>query len=701
MEGSMGTATWVGGALTGPGQAPALQGAFSGQTIDGAWFFPLDMHAITLATLPDLLSGIARLATSNLPAVVGPRFADGQRFAFQAPPVLSSSLAGNLSAFLAEQHSASAVDSLIDVGLLAAGVILLLICAGLAADAYRPELSLLRVRGGSARQVGLRVLGRACLVAAPGAAAGGLAGLLAVPAADTALPWLPAAAVAVTAIGATTAVAAWQHRRVRPPADTERDEVSVPRRSPRRAVAEVTVIVLAAGALATLHLAGAQSGTYTSGSPVLAALAASLLAARLYPLPVRSLLRVAAARPGPVGFLGLAGAARARRGAVLPALALVLSLTLAAFAAMVAGSVGAGQNTASWQRIGADAALQAAGNNAISMQAQRALAGVPGVTSVTAVFTSPDGGPFAGQLSSGTGTSRTVGLAVVDPGPYAALAGHTPWPDFPAGLLARRTQGRRVPVLVSRSLAAKLADPGQTGHAGDAGILELGGIRLPVAFEAVIGSTPAMPSGGSFVVLPQWAAGALPSIAGPDLLLATGESAGSQRFRRTAAVTVPGGHLTVRQQVISDLRNAPAQAAAERVNVLGIWAAGALAVVAILLGLAASARSRARLASRMSALGMATRQARALVLTETIPLLLVGILGMAAAATGLALLIGQALNLAVFTAGSGVLPVRPDPMALLLPAAGSIAVALAVAGTQGAVPRRRDTAAALRQEEAG
>jgi hypothetical protein len=121
----------------------------------------------------------------------------------------------------------------------------------------------------------------------------------------------------------------------------------------------------------------------------------------------------------------------------------------------------------------------------------------------------------------------------------------------------------------------------------------------------------------------------------------------------------------------------------------------AFAVTALTVGVTTvSAATAAGFAATTT--GAAVRQA-----LSGIPLLLVGILGMATAATGLALLIGQALNLAVFAAGSGVLPVRPDPIALLLPAAGSIAVALAVAGTQGAVPRRGDTAAALRQEEAG
>jgi putative ABC transport system permease protein len=460
-------------------------------------------------------------------------------------------------------------------------------------------------------------------------------------------------------------------------------------------VAEITVIILAAGALATLYLQGGQgqSDLYMSASPVLAALAASLLAARIYPFPVRGLLRAAATRPGPVGFLGLASAARARSAAAAPALALVLTMTMAAFAAMVVGSVSAAQGVASWQSVGADATLQAKGNNVISASAQHALGALPGVTSETAVYTAASSGPFAAQLTAGTRGAKTVGLAVVDPGRYADLSGETPWPGFPAQLLARGS-GDRVPVLASGPAAAV-----QLKHR--TGLLELDGQQIKVAVVATIGRTPAFPGGGSFVVLPQWATARLPSIAGPNVLLATEAAVGTRQFRRTAAATVPGGQLTLRQQVLGALRDAPAPLAAEQMATLGIWAAAALTAAALLIGLAAPARGRTRLAGRMSALGMPTRQAHALALTEALPLLAVGVLGTLAAAVGLALLIGPGLNLAVFVASTGFVPVRPLPGALLLPAAGSVVVALAIVAASSALVLRRGTEATVALDEAG
>jgi putative ABC transport system permease protein len=704
---------WSAGLIAGPGGVAALQAGQQDQFVSGTWFLPLDIRRITAATLPALLAGINQVAGSNrLPGgVTGP--GGGLQFRFAQSAAVRSSLADALSTFLGQQQATTAIGGLIVAGLLVATLVLLLICARLAADAYRPELALLRVRGGSTRQVAGRVLARASLLAGPGAAAGGVLGVLAVRGLGApSSPWRPALAVAIAVAGALTGLVVAQHRRPAlpggeraggDPAGGERAEAAAGRQPARRAVAEGAVIVLAAGGLATLRLTGTtpgQSGIYTTISPVLAAIAASLLAARLYPVPLRGLLRIAAARPGPVGFLGLAQAARARVSTVLPVLALVLTLTVAAFAALVAGSVAAGQETTSWQVVGADATVEAppgAVAGVITPGVERAVAATPGVTGDAAVWTSGSG-VFTAQVG-GAGRTRAARLAVVDPASYAALAAHTPWGGFPAALL-RQPGGSdegRVPVLASPGLAAALGGPGHTAT------VNLDGAILPVSIRAVIGPTPAEPAGGSFLIVPQWAAARLDYIPGPDLLLATGPGTNSPQFATAAAAAGPGHVVTLRRQVLSGLRTAPAQAAADRVDTLGIWAAAALTLLALLVALAASAGGRSGLARRMAALGMTARQARALDLTQVLPLLAAGILGMAAAAIGLALLTGPALNLAAFAAGGegdgpSFVSVQLQPGALLLPAAGAAVAALVIVGAQRALATRREAAPTGSQE---
>ena len=60
---------------------------------------------------------------------------------------------------------------------------------------------------------------------------------------------------------------------------------------------------------------------------------------RLYPVLVRALLRSAGGRAGPTMFMGLARAARVPAGAVLPAFAMVLALSLVLFAGMVRSAI--------------------------------------------------------------------------------------------------------------------------------------------------------------------------------------------------------------------------------------------------------------------------------------------------------------------------------------------------------------------------
>jgi len=316
------------------------------------------------------------------------------------------------------------------------------------------------------------------------------------------------------------------------------------------------------------------------------------------------------------------------------------------------------------------------------------------------VWTEPGLGNFEAQVSVPGRPAATVQLAVVSPGPYAALAAHTPWGGFPARLLSQAGQGGRVPVLASAGVAAAV------GGAGRTATVSLDGARVPVRIRGVIGPTPAEPSGGSFLVVPQWAQAQLDYVPGPNLLLATGPGTSSKAFAAVAARIGRGAIITQRQQILAGLRAAPAQAAADRVDLLGIWAAGALIVLALLVGLAVSAARRSVLDAQMSALGMTAGQARALDLMQALPLLAAGITGMLVATIGLALLTGSALNLAVFAAGSGEtgpssVSVQVQPGPLLVTAAGAVAAAAVIMAAQSVLAARRRLAAPAGQQEAG
>ena len=176
---------------------------------------------------------------------------------------------------------------------------------------------------------------------------------------------------------------------------------------------------------------GTQPGTgvnlYTSAAPVLVAIPAVIVVLRIYPLILRGLLRGAARGRSATGFLGLALAARAALTPVLPAFALVLAITVAAFAGMVRDAVTRGEINASWQAAGADVTISSAGlGGTITAAAQHAFAAVPGVEHAAVVsewmLTAPNG--------------ALVTALAVDPASYSALvASSQTWPAVDPGLL--------------------------------------------------------------------------------------------------------------------------------------------------------------------------------------------------------------------------------------------------------------------------
>ena len=682
---------WAAGVLIGPRELSALQAAFTHQTMQGEWFVPLSLQGQTPAGMPALLSGLRALAASS------PGDSAGAAAVLTGAPVTSTGLGEAISSFQDQQRQTRGIDSLLLVDEFIAVVVLMLVCSRAAAVAHGTELSLLRARGASTGQLASRLLARTCAATIPAGAAGAALAVALVPADHDSTGLQLGALAALAALAGPAVIAAWTYRRGRPDPRAGRGDLTVLRPSRRRSVAELTVVIVATAAVAGLRLRGTTSGTdpYLSAAPVLVAAAVALLAARLYPAPLRAMLPVTARTRGPVGFLGVTRASRARIGAIMPVLALILSLTLAAFATMVLSAVASAQSAAAWQQTGADALITEPGAGHVSTAAVTAIAGVPGVQRTAAATVASSHSPLAATLTT-SGSSALVGMVVADPAGYAALAAQTPWPAFPAADLNRaRVADGRVPVLVSGLSSSQQ----RAGSGSAAGTLNLGGTKLAVRIAAAIGRTPAMPAGGRFVVLPAWAASRLPVIGPADTLLVTGSGIDADALRAAVARYLPGAQLTIRAQVLSSLVHAPAQLVSERLYRAGLWVAGLLSLIAVFLSLAASAAGRGQLIDRLTALGMAERQARAVAVAEVLPLAAVTVLGTVAAALVLAFAVGPALDLAVFAGPAGRSLLRLGPGAFV-PVAAALIAAVAVTAAQSSRLAHRDVTAALRQEEA-
>ncbi|WP_199830604.1 ABC transporter permease [Streptomyces sp. MMG1533] len=321
------------------------------------------------------------------------------------------------------------VDPLVAVAAFGTGTVaavVLLMAGGLAADRRRTELALLRARGASLRGVTGRLLAETTVIALPAGALGLTAALLALPAPRTLPAVLAAAAVTAVACAALPLRAAAAHRTVR--VHGGREDVTSIRPSRRRTVAELTLVVLAAGAVESLRrrgTSGSAGDQLVSLAPVLIGVIAALVLVRLYPLPLRALARPAGRLRGAVGHLSLARAGRTSVSAALPLLALLTALTTAAFGGSVLAGVREARDHAALLTVGADARIETTGPLPAALTDR--IRSVPGVDGVAEASIAYQAKPDEGR--------ETVPLVGVDPGEYAALTGRVGTGAFGEGEL--------------------------------------------------------------------------------------------------------------------------------------------------------------------------------------------------------------------------------------------------------------------------
>jgi putative ABC transport system permease protein len=546
------------------------------------------------------------------------------------------------------------------------------------------------------------MFGRSCCIALPALAVGIAVAVAVLPGVGSS--WILVGLTALAAVTATPLISVIEHRRLRAGAASLRSDAIPGRRPARRLVAELVVLLVAVAALADLRLRGAgqeaggvagTTGAYLSASAVLVAAGVALIVNRAYRGPLRLLAGAASIRRGAVGAVGLARAAATRVGTVLPALALMLGLTLTVFSAMVLASISDGQIAGSWQRVGADAVITASGTSSVPADALRAIAHAPGVRHATSVYTADASGVGAAGLSAGS-AGQHVGLAAVDPRSYAALAADTPWPVFPSRALARPESpgSRPIPILVTPTVA------GQLGQGSGPLRLNLYGQFVRVRIAGTIARTPAMPTGREFIVVPQWAAAQLNSLPPPSTVLVTGPHLSIPALRAILGKRLRGSQVTFRRQILAALNSSPALRLSEGLYVAGAVAAAAVSALAVLFCLATSARSRAAMLARLGALGMARSQSLLLGMTEAIPLIAVAAAGTAACVWLLAVVVGPVLGLNSFTGSPEPAVLSPTWPDLLVPLAGAALLAVTFLAVDGVLAGRRKLAAALRQEEA-
>jgi putative ABC transport system permease protein len=676
---------WAGGVFADPSQLNAMQTAFTGPGLELYWEFPLALGSLNADQAQGLGNALNRATTVTI-GLTGPLEPAADDLNVTSPFI------PDLTLFLNTQAGIETVLLLLSASLVVIAAAVILLAGRMLALRRAAELAMLRARGGSLGQV-TALMARGALVAAVPAAAIGVAIAWAAIPGDVAasqLGWLLAGITLAVALAGPALIAAWDHRKATPtsnPAQVLSAETGPRRIGWRRPVAEVTACAACVAGLVVLHgqgvPAGGQVNLLLMLAPVLVAIPIVLIMLRLYPLIVRALLRLSARGTGATGFVALSAAARSSLTGVLPAFALVLSLSLAAFAGMVSGAIARGETAAAWHSTGADVLVQPApGDGPITPGEAQSVAAVRGVTHATAVWNTTWVTPFG----------QPVTVSAVDPASYAAVTATTPYPAPALATLKGAAQdlaaGRAVPVLASPAAAALL------GH----GTVQLTSLTpagpFTVRVAGIVTSTPAQPGGGTFVVMPQLT---LPGPAGqpaPNMLLVSGSAIDEGRLTALINRIIPDSTIVYRSAVLNSLTNSPLPHGAALIVVFTLAEAAVLGLLIVILGLALGSAERELTLARLIVLGH-ERDTR-LVMAETMPAVLAAALASLVCALTLPHLIGSSIDLSAFTGASTPVLFQPDVSTLGVPVAGVLVLAVAALAAEARTLRRRGIAGILR-----
>lgn len=645
---------WEGAFIADPGEIATMQQIFGLAGLSIRWEFPVATAGLR-AQAPVLYSEMKQftLQTPQLTGLLAP---------MSGALSTSSALLGPLATLVAVSNGVNVLLWMVYVGLAVAGLVMMLLAARMVAARRSAEMAVRRARGASLAHLFWRGFFGAAVAGVPAAALAWALAVLLVPGPGPAgwVAWWPGIATLAVAILGPGVAAAWQHRLPRRRRSEGRERARWRRPWATRVIFEVTACAAAIGGIIVVRQQGGAGDLFTSAAPLLVAVPAVIVVLRLYQPLLRGLARASARRRGAIGFLGLTRAAQATATLALPAITLVLTLTMAAFTIMVRDAVVRGEIAASWQETGADVAITYAPGFGAGPAAVRAFAAVPGVQHAATALEVP---------LDLTGGERVTAIAV-DPASYAALVASTEdySPVNPA--LLTPVPGRAaVPVLASPAAAALLGRQGSVPIAAQQG---LSALRVRVSGE--LQSTPALPGGGTFLVLPLSAIG---SVGAPvNVMLLTGPSIDMSRLHALQS-TMPGADdltVTTRSQVLQELTGAPLQHGTFVIFTLAIACALALALAVMLLELALSTADRELTMAKLATMGLDERQRVRLSVLEVFPAIAASTVAAVACAIALPRLVAPAINLSAFTQSQATVPLRPDFASFLLPLAGLLVV---------------------------
>jgi len=224
---------------------------------------------------------------------------------------------------------------------------------------------------------------------------------------------------------------------------------------------------------------------------------------------------------------------------------------------------------------------------------------------------------------------------------------------------------------------------------------------VPVQVAGVLSRTPALPTGGAWVILP---VAAIKSTASPpaptptNLMLLNGGSIDQAELAKTVQHTLFDGTVTLRSAALATLTGGPLQHGAFTLFTLAVGVAAALGLAVMLLELALGASERDSTLARLATMGLGEGQRAWVVALEVLPAVIAAAVAAWACAVTLPRVLAPDINLSVFTGTSIPVPLAANVVSVAVPLFGLALVAVVSLGIEIRWGRRRG-AASLRVGE--
>ena len=551
------------------------------------------------------------------------------------------------------------------------------------------DISLERARGSSVLSTSLRLLLESLVITVAGLALGIAGASLVTPGVPTSSGLLRVvalvAALSSPVLGALTARRMWTGKRE---AANRQDRAKVHKaKRARRLTLEVLALIVATVAVISLRGRGVlQTATqgidpFLAATPVLVALGVVVVVVRLYPLPMRVIQFFAKRTRGVAGVITLAKSRETIP--VLPLLGLTLAIAIAVSGGLLVSSVQAGQEQASWDRVGADVRIDSAltDEQAADLEAK-------GLT-VSRGLNKP-------QATILLGEEYSEGYLLAMDKNYPKILTMSGVEDVSSiqkmyDAAAAVAPGDPIPALASQEII-------DVDVHADASVY-VGRVYIPFDIIGVADVTPVGWAGpGPYLIMPAEQIFAtkfddpvamnIAFVSGPDAARAVANEPGINQTT-----------VTTREGWLAAVKDSALIGGVQRAIGIAVLAVGLLAAVALLVTILRGVRERGRALSMLRTQGMGFRYGWWLALAELAPLTLAAVIGGAIGGVAIMWLLGDTLGLKLLSGGLSDPPLTANWTFLAILGGGILVLLFLAVAAEVLAHRRNKLSEVLRWGE--